>query len=216
MSKKLLYAHILVDRSGSMGVIREKTVNGINEYISGLAKDQDIDAAVSLSFFNGDHANGLKLDTLYNGVKASLIPPLTMDAYHPAGGTPLNDAIGKTAARMEAEWHRPGENVALVIMTDGEENASKEYVTKESVKTLLDRLQKENNWLVIYLGANQDSFQEGGSRGVMMANTMNFQAKNVDIAIAAAGRATRSYGLTGSASMAAFTDDERKASVDKT
>ena len=46
--------------------------------------------------------------------------------------------------------------MVFAVQTDGLENASKEY-TPRAVKKLLQRVQKEKNWLVIYLGANQDA-----------------------------------------------------------
>ena len=106
------------------------------------------------------------------------MPKLTGDIFVPRGMTPLNDAIARTASEMDRRELRDGENVAFVILTDGLENASQEY-SRDAVRKLLERLQKEKNWLVIYLGANQDAFAEGAARGAVAANTMTFDVSRM-------------------------------------
>jgi len=209
MTQKLLYAHVLIDRSGSMKSCRDSTIDAFNEYVSSLANDPDVDAAVSLSLFDSGHAQALRLKLVFDGKKAADMPKLTRETFVPAGGTPLNDAIGKTVERIDGEWHRPGEGIALVILTDGQENASKEF-TKDAIKKLLDGRQKDKNWLVIYLGANQDAFAEGAVRGMSAANTMGYSVQNVGATMKAAARSTAMYAATGSATLAQFTDEERK------
>jgi len=63
----------------------------------------------------------------------------------------------------------------LIILTDGHENASIEY-TKAHVKDLIEQKQKDG-WTVIYLGANQDAFAEGGSLGIAPHMTMNYDVR---------------------------------------
>lgn len=217
----MLYAHILLDRSGSMESIRDQTIDAVNEYNNGLTLNPDVDAAISLSLFDLDHTgtlhsgptDGVSLDTVFSGVKAKEMPKLTRDTYVPRGSTPLNDAIGRTVAKMRSEWHRPGEAIALVIVTDGYENASHEYSTK-AVKELLEDCRKQG-WLVIYLGANQDAFAEGHARGTATANTMSFDTTNVAATMRSASRATMSYAGNGGGAMglaaSGFTEEERKA-----
>ena len=106
----------------------------------------------------------MSIDLIVDNVKAKDCPKLTRETFEPRGCTPLNDAIGRTVAKIDGEKRRDGENIAFVILTDGQENASQEY-TKDAVKKLLDGRQKDKNWLVIYLGANQDAFAEGVGRG---------------------------------------------------
>lgn len=204
MTKKRLYAHVLLDRSGSMESCRKSTIDAFNEYVAGLAADDAVSARVSLTLF--DDAG---IDLIHDNVKAKEAPKLTTETYVPRGMTPLNDAIGKTVAKIDAETRREGENVALVILTDGLENASKEF-SKDAVKKLLEGRQKDKNWLVIYLGANQDAFAEGAARGMAAASTMTFDTKNLNATMKAATRSTMSYAATGSLSAATFTDDERK------
>ena len=159
MTKKL-YAHVLLDRSGSMETCRDSTIDAFNEYVNSLAKDDKVSSRVSLTTFDSE-----SIDLIADNVKAKDCPKLTRKTFEPRACTPLNDAIGRTVARIDGEKRRDGENIAFVILTDGLENASQEY-SKDAVKKLLDGRQKDKNWLVIYLGANQDAFAEGAARGL--------------------------------------------------
>lgn len=204
MPKKRLYAHVVLDRSGSMESCRDSTIDAFNEYVNGLSSDEAVSARVSLTIFDST-----SVDLLHDNVKAKEMPKLTRETFVPRASTPLNDAIGKTVAKIDAETRREGENVALVVLTDGHENASTEY-TKDAIKKLLESRQKDKNWLVIYLGANQDAWAEGATRGTSFGNTMTYDTSNTKAAMAAVTRATMSYAATGNASAASFTTEERK------
>lgn len=230
MAKKRLYAHILLDRSGSMGVNVPQTIGAINEYINGLKADPDISSRISLTLFdmpgasypvsfNGQNiapASPIDLTTIRNNVKAKECPALLPSEYSPRGGTPLNDAIGKVVEMIDRQTRREGENVALVIMTDGQENASKEF-SKEAIKALLDDRKAKKNWLVIYLGADHDAFTASANYGISPQNTMQFNKLGIGNvnSMKSATRATMSYGLTGQAMAASFTDEEREKSMRK-
>lgn len=204
--KKRIYAHILLDRSGSMMSCRAQAISGVNEYIGSLAADTDLSSRVSMTIFDDR-----SIDLIRDNKKARECPTVTDRDFVPRGWTPLYDAIGKTVMKIDAETRREGENVALVIMTDGLENMSKEF-TEWSAKALLaDRQAK--GWLVIYLGANQDALAVGQTIGVSAANSMTYDTNNARATMSAASRGTRDYGLTGSAAAASFTDEERKKAM---
>jgi uncharacterized protein YegL len=215
---KLLYAHILLDRSGSMGPVRTTTIGAVNEYMNGLSIDGQVDSHISLSLFDTDPVtNDMALDCIRDNAPAMFCAKLALEEYVPRGSTPLNDAIGKTVAMIESQKRRAGENVAFVILTDGLENASCEY-DKAAIKALLERVQKEMNWLVLFLGANQDAFQEGVvGRGTMVANTMSYDTANMSASMQAASRSSRSFAVSGQNAGAdvGFTDEERKEAVKK-
>jgi len=205
MSKKKLYAHILLDRSGSMEECRDSTISAFNEYVNTLRSDADISARVSLTLFDDQG-----IDLVFDRQRPRDMPKLTGDIFVPRGMTPLNDAIAKTAQAIEKADLREGENIAFVILTDGLENASREY-SRDAVRKLLARLQKEKNWLVIYLGANQDAFAEGAARGTVAANTMTFDVAQMPAAVGAAARSSMAYAHSASPAAAGFTETERAA-----
>jgi Mg-chelatase subunit ChlD len=209
MMKKKLYAHILLDRSGSMEECRDSTISAFNEYVNTLRTDETVSARVSLTLFDSE-----SIDLVFDRQDAAGMPKLTRETFVPRGMTPLNDAIGRTAAGMDKETLGPGENVAFVILTDGLENASREY-SREAVRKLLERVQKEKNWLVIYLGANQDAFAEGAARGVAAAQSMAFDTGRMPQVVRAAAQSTLRYAEAASPAAAAFTPEERKAARSK-
>jgi uncharacterized protein YegL len=71
----------------------------------------------------------------------------------PRGGTALLDAIGTTVIRTGEhlaamdEMDRP-ENVLIVIVTDGEENSSKDWMNS-TIKDLITQQQTKYNWTFV-------------------------------------------------------------------
>jgi len=206
MSKKRIYVHILLDRSGSMESYRDTTIDSFNEYVNSIKTDREVSARLSLTLFDS-----IGIDLVVDRQKARDVPKLTTETFVPRASTPLNDAIGRTVQAIDNAVLRENENVVLVILTDGLENASTEH-TKASVKALLDHRQNEKNWLVIYLGANQDSFSEGVARGMKASTTMDFDLQQMPAAMAAVSRASRDFARTGAAASAEFTLAERAGS----
>ena len=86
------------------------------------------------------------------------------------------------------------ERCILAMMTDGYENASREY-TKESVRALLDRKQKEEGWLVLYLGAGHDAWAQAGALGLHAGNVASFDKSSVAEGMAAVGTRARRYAM---------------------
>jgi hypothetical protein len=134
------------------------TVDGYNAYVAQLPRT----SLVSLTLFDSEG-----IDLIRDGVRPGAAKLKTGD-YQPRGMTPLYDAIGHTIA--EAERRSVGfERVALVILTDGYENASTDFKRKDILK-LLKQKQERDGWLVIYLGANQDAWAVGQHFGAAVGN----------------------------------------------
>lgn len=90
------------------------------------------------------------------------------------------------------------EFAAVLIITDGEENASKEHA-KGSVKETVERLTKTGKWDFSFLGANVDAFAEAGAIGIGPGQTANYSATGVGTMSAydALSGKTRSIRTTG-------------------
>jgi hypothetical protein len=177
--------------------------------VNTLRADDAVSARVSLTLFDDQ-----SIDLVFDKERAGEMPKLTKETFVPRGMTPLNDAIGKTAAKIDKENLLDDENVAFVILTDGLENASHEYSAK-AVRKLLERVQKEKNWLVIYLGANQDAFAEGATRGTVVGSTMNFDVAEAVPALRAAAFGSVRYAKSASPRAAEFTPEERASARSK-
>lgn len=183
-----------------MQSVKDDTIGAFNSYIDTMKKDNP-KAVLSLTLF--DTIGGIT--TIINNKKITEVEPLDGTTYRPNGMTNLYDAIGYSVNLLDAV---KGKAKSLVILTDGQENASKEH-TKTSIKKLLDERQEKDNWLVQYLGANQDAFEEGQKLGVTFGNSMTFKVGKMDAVFKSMSRSATSYAASGSLSEAAYTAEER-------
>ncbi|MDG6224916.1 MAG: hypothetical protein QCI82_05315 [Candidatus Thermoplasmatota archaeon] len=96
----------------------------------------------------------------------------------PGGTTALLDAVGRTIndveARMAKAEDRP-DKVMICILTDGMENASREF-SKDRIKEMIEGKRKDQGWEFAFLAANQDAFQEGGNMGIALNMIAKFDA----------------------------------------
>ena len=208
MAEDKLYAHVLLDRSGSMESCRDTTIDAFNEYVGSLAMKEDLTARLSLTLFDSEG-----IDLIEDSVEAGKFPKLTREQFEPRAMTPLFDAIGKTVSHIDRIKLCKGENVALVILTDGLENNSREF-DRAAVRALIEGRQKDKGWLVIYLGANQNAWAEGAAIGMHAGNVMDYDTANIGATMAATARRSLAYAQTGDAGAEAFTDEERRRAMD--
>ena len=154
-NKIKIFNLIILDKSCSMGVIRNAAVDGFNDVLEGIRlaqKESELqEHYVSLLTFCD-----CKKEYVYDCVPVNEVRNLTLRDYNPCCNTPLFDAMGMAlsnlVSKVENEKHS---TVAVTIITDGEENASREY-NGESIKAFVDKLQKELDWKFSYIGTNQD------------------------------------------------------------
>ncbi len=164
-----MHAYILLDRTGSMSSIWDEALNSVNTYAVSLGTKEegekgDVDADVTLAVF--DAQDGLQFDVLRKETSAKQWNEVTDDEASPRGMTPLFDAIGRIV--NIAETDQP-EKAVLVIMTDGQENSSRE-ITREGARAALDRA-RAKGWEVVFLGAEFANF--GDAEGVGQSQSKN-------------------------------------------
>lgn len=172
MNMNLTEIIFLLDRSGSMGGLENDTIGGFNSFIDKQIQLEGETIVTAVLFDD-------KYEILWNGVKADRVR-LTDQEYFVRGYTALLDAVGKTIldvgyrlARTREE-ERPGK-VFFVIMTDGLENASREF-TYIKVKELIRHQQEKYGWEFIFLGANIDVAKEARNLGIRQQNAHNYKA----------------------------------------
>lgn len=162
---------VLLDRSGSMSTIRGAMESAFDEFIKGHKEVPS--TKVTLVQFDNENTYDLK----YCNVPVGSVEKLNLV---PRGMTPLLDAmcitIDKTGERLASlsASERP-DQVLLVVITDGQENASKRY-TRSNV---FDRVSKQSGayqWKFVYLGANQDAIAEAASLGIWKDYAINYTA----------------------------------------
>ncbi len=173
MKESLTELVFILDRSGSMYSLTSDTIGGFNSLIE-KQKAQPGDADVTTVLFDNEY------EILHDHLPLREIRPLTEKEYCVQGCTALLDAVGMTINAVGArlnntpENERPGK-VVVVIVTDGEENASHEY-TKAQVKKMITHQQEKYSWDFIFLGANIDAEQEASSLGIRRDFARNYEA----------------------------------------
>ena len=75
------------------------------------------------------------------------------------------DEIGKWLSDMD-ESERPSKNM-IVIMTDGQENASKEY-NFDTVKAKIKHQEEKYSWTFVYMGTNLQDLKDANRLGIKM------------------------------------------------
>lgn len=167
---KRVFNLIIVDESGSMGIIERQALMGLNETLETIGKMQklhpDMEQRVTLITFDSSHKK-----YVFDNVPIAQTHLLTSREYRPGGATPLYDAIGIGINKLNAQTNAE-DNVLVTIITDGEENASEEYSLK-MVKTLIKKLKKQN-WTFTLIGT--DNLDVEGMAGSMaIDNHLEFQ-----------------------------------------
>ncbi len=174
----------LLDETGSMDSVRDKTVSGFNEYVATL-RTTETPTLLRLMTFNTEEFN-----VVYDFEEIQSVADLTREAYRPRELTNLYDAIGKLIHDSEdyLKEMSPGPRVMCTIMTDGEENSSSEYTRAAIFKLITDK--EKEGWAFVYLGANQDAWAASESIGIHRRNSANYQADAPDVALRSTAEAT--------------------------
>lgn len=180
-TKILTHTSIVVDRTGSMSQIKAEAEAGVQNYLDQLTK---VKGTVSLYQFDRhyDHErpDGPILEHVYTTATDEAMP-----VYHiePRGNTPLYDAVAmsiidtrSTVNNLEKQGKRP-DKVALVIMTDGAENSSREY-DFASVSKLIKEAQEEWGWRIEFLAGTLAAQQFAVASGLRTNTTHSFDTRS--------------------------------------
>jgi hypothetical protein len=176
MKKDLCELVVIIDESGSMQNVTNDTIGGFNTF---LETHQNLpgEALLTLVKFNTNY------NIVHNGVNVKDVPKLNGKTYFPGSMTALLDAVGKSIDEVGKRYDalkkkdKPGKVIFLVI-TDGEENSSKEYKL-EQIKEKTKNRQEKDKWEFVFMGANQDAWAAGGGMGI--ANNVNYTVDDTNV-----------------------------------
>lgn len=161
---------IILDESGSMMSIYKPAITGVNETLQAIRMGQHDNPGqqhyVTLVAFDSSHYN-----LIYKNTPIAHAADITTEQYRPGGCTPLYDAMGRAISELRPAV-LPGDVALVTIITDGYENASREF-NAATIKGLVKQLEAED-WVFTYIGANQDVTAVANSLAIK--HHMAFQA----------------------------------------
>jgi hypothetical protein len=139
-------------------------IGGFNNFIEQQKTEHQGKITVSLYKFNSTWSR------ILNDLPIEEIRPLTNGDYTPGGLTALYDTIGNAITDIENQTsytkrEYKASMVMMVVITDGQENASREYDSRK-IKQMIQELEQSENWQFIYLGADLNNFADAEILGL--------------------------------------------------
>ncbi len=195
MKKNVTELVFILDKSGSMSGLEKDTIGGYNSMFEKQRKVEG-ECVVTTVLFDNNY------ELLHDRIDIRGIKPITENEYQVGGTTALLDAIGRTVQKIVSVQKNTArefraEKVMFVIITDGEENASREY-SSETVKKLIEK-QKKEGWEFIFLGANIDAVETASQFGIDESRAVDYvpDEKGTALNFVAMSDAVASYRMCG-------------------
>jgi hypothetical protein len=191
-----------------MSSIEEDTKGGFNSFLEDQ-RDEEGDATVTLYDFNTN------VDLVYEEYPVVDAAKLDSDTYTPSGRTALHDAIYRavteTAEQINAtEPAEQPDNVIVVVLTDGKENASETH--QERVREQVEVRREEHGWEFLFIGANQDAALTAENMGMDADRSLNMahSGEGTQAAYESTSEQIREARQTGQTSGYSEADRERQ------
>jgi len=204
MNNDYTHVSIVLDASGSMDIIKNSTMFGFNSFVENNANLPGKFSFLLTKFNQHSEPGPLVVGN---------VVALTGEDYRPSGVTALYDAIAKTINKTGQllndmpEQDRPGK-VIFLIVTDGQENASREF-NRDQVFKMIQLQQETYKWEFVFMGANQDAYAVAASIGVPQGQSLNYGYNNVQAQSAWSGMTVNTVSYrTGDRNTLSFTDDQ--------
>ena len=173
MNKNYTHISVILDRTGSMESIRDDTIGGFNAF---LKEQQQQAGTATLTLVQFDTQDPYEVIHQFTAIQT--VSELTRKTYVPRASTPLLDAIGRgindleqRLAEMEAS-QKPA-RVVFVIITDGQENSSREF-QKDQIVKMLNQKQEQEKWQFVFLSADLNSMDDAMSYGFQKAAALSY------------------------------------------
>jgi len=201
--KKVLISFIQ-DRSGSMSTAWDETLNGFKSYIKDMqadqAKDNEVEYLFSLTTFD------TQIDKPYVGVPIAEVDGGKLKGFGPRGSTALYDAVGKTLQAHDDDKSLTFDKAIVVIVTDGQENSSREW-SKDAVHAAITERINRGNWTFTYLGTQPETWDDASSLGMGVGASATYNAQNAGATYATMATASMNMARSVHAQSKSFLHD---------
>jgi len=169
--KRKLHVAIVLDESGSMLSTKTETISGLNEQLQEYKKNDKIDTTLTLVTFSGPQDVNIR----YLLRPISEITGFTDADYNPDGATAMYDGIGKALAAIKNTAKDDDlTNYLVLVVSDGQENASKEF-NANIIAEMINERTVTKKWSINYIGANQDLSKISRTLGINLEhNTLTY------------------------------------------
>lgn len=173
---------VLMDRSGSMQSNKSDHEGGLQAFVE---KQKELPGNVYFTLVQFDNQNPFEI--MYDGVTLDKVKNIKLD---PRGLTPLRDAIGRTISHVN---NRPKRDVIFLIVSDGQENSSKEYSQAQIKEMVISK--KEQGWQFLFVGTNFDVITDGLNTGFDLGKNVTYtnNTQSINKAYDMAGTKFNSY-----------------------
>lgn len=205
------YTHIsvILDRTGSMETIRDDTIGGFNAFLNSQKAEPGLASLTLVQFDSQD-----PYEVVHQFKPLAEVPELTRATFVPRASTPLLDAIGRGINDLEksladmAEEERPA-RVVVVLITDGQENSSREF-RKDQIEKMIKEKQEKSAWQFVFLSADLDAIGDALASGMRAASTLahDKDRHGTSVAWASLSRSISDY-RSGNKEDVSFTDEDR-------
>lgn len=169
----LTHITVILDRSGSMQSIKSDIIGGFNTF---LKQQKEVPGKATLTLVQFDTGN--PYEVVHNYKPLQEIPELNDKTFVPRGGTPLLDCLGRGINDLSEHINKltndqKPDKVFFIIITDGQENSSREFKKSDIVK-LIDEKKNKDNWEFLFLSADLDAIGDARLYGINQTNVYVF------------------------------------------
>ena len=161
-----------------MESIRDDTIGGFNTF---LKEQKAQPGRATLTLVQFDSQDPYEVIHRFKPIKD--VPGLTRETYVPRASTPLPDAMGRGINDLEnslaklKEEDRPSQ-VMMVIITDGQENSSREF-RKDQIEKMIKEKTDKDNWQFVFLSADLAAIDDAISMGIHADAVMLFEKNSM-------------------------------------
>lgn len=196
MNNNLTELVLILDKSGSMAGLESDTIGGYNGMMT-KQRAESGECLVTTVLF--DHQYYL----LHDRINLKALGEMTAREYQVGGSTALLDALGRSinklinVQRSTLEAYQAGK-VIFVIITDGQENASRLF-NQQQIKALISHQQEKYGWEFIFLGANMDAVETAAHFGIAADRAASYLAdgEGTELNFQMMNEALRAFRRTG-------------------